>query len=115
MEQELFAALPDGAAGKLLELAIEVKDRALVEAQLKTISNGAKSLEDLEFEPLIEGLSLESRTLLGNAAARFGWLKTITTMEIAGRTIVGPAYGDTDNSLTAVMDGVFDWVEDGAR
>jgi hypothetical protein len=36
-------------------------------------------------------------------------------METAGRTIVGPAYDDTDISLTGVMDGVLDWVADGAR
>lgn len=115
LEQELFAALPDGPAGNLLELAIEVKDRALVEANVKTISNGATSLSDLEMEVLLDGLSSDSRALLGNAAARFGWLKTITTMEIAGRTIVGPAYDDTDTSLVGVMDGVLDWVADGAR
>jgi hypothetical protein len=115
LEQELFAALPDGPAGKLLELAIEVKDRALVEAHVKTISNGTTSLNDLEMEVLLDGLNLDSRTVLGDAAARFGWLKTITTMETAGRTIVGPAYDDTDDSLTGVMDGVLDWVADGAR
>lgn len=115
LEQELFAALPDGPADKLLDLAIETKERALIEAHIKTISNGAKTLHDLETEALIDGLSPDSRTLLGNAAARFGWLKTITTMEIAGRTIVGPAYGDADASLTGIMDGVLEWVEDGCR
>lgn len=115
LEQELFAALPDGPANDLLDLAIEVKDRALIEAHIKTISKNAKILKDLENEALIDGLSLETRTLLGNAAARFGWLKTISTMETAGRTIVGPAYSETDASLTDVMDGVLDWVEDGGR
>ena len=115
LEQELFAALPDGPANKLLDLAIEVKDRTLIEAHIRTISNGTKTLNDLETEALFDGFGLDSRTLLGNAAARFGWLKTITTMELAGRTIVGPAYGDADASLTDVMDGVLDWVEDGGR
>lgn len=115
LEQELFAALPDGPVSELLELAIETKDRALVEAHIKTISNGATTLGDLETESLFNGLTPNSRTLLGNAAARFGWLKTITTMETAGRTIVGPAYGEADASLTGVMDGVLDWVEDGSR
>lgn len=113
LEQELFAALPDGPASELLRLAIEAKDRALIEAHTKTISNGTKTLQDLEAEALFRGLSPNSRTLLGNAAARFGWLKTITTMETAGRNIVGPAYGKADASLTNVMDGVLDWVEDG--
>ena len=115
LEQELFAALPDGPANKLLDLAIEVKDRTLIEAHIRTISNGTKTLNDLETEALFDGFGLDSRTLLGNAAARFGWLKTITTMELAGRTIVGPAYGDADASLTDVMDAVLDWVEDGGR
>jgi putative ATP-dependent endonuclease of OLD family len=115
LEQELFTALPDGSAAKLLELAIETKDRALVEAHVKTISNGTTSLSDLEMEALLDGFSPDTGVLLGNAAARFGWLKTITAMETAGRTIVGPAYGETNASLTGVMDGVLDWVEDGAR
>ena len=115
LEQELFAALPDGPAAKLLDLAVETKDRALVEAHIKTISNGAQTLDGLETEALIDGFSADSRVLLGNAAARFGWLKTITAMEVAGRTIVGPAYGESKTSLTGVMDGVLNWVEDGTR
>jgi hypothetical protein len=115
LEQELFAALPDGPVSELLELAIETKDRALIEAHIRTISNGANTLGDLETEALIDGLAPDSRTLLGNAAARFGWLKTISTMETAGRTIVGPAYGEADASLTSVIDGLRDWVEDGSR
>ncbi|MBN8908784.1 MAG: hypothetical protein J0H99_19685 [Rhodospirillales bacterium] len=87
----------------------------MIEAHIRAISNGAKTLGDLETEALIDGLSLDSRALLGRAAARFGWLKTISTMETAGRTIVGPAYGKADASLTSVMDGVLDWVEDGSR
>ena len=115
LEQELFAALPDGPVSELLELAIETKDRALIEAHIKTISRGAKALGDFETEALIDGLSPDSRAVLGNAAARFGWLKTISTMETAGRTIVGPCYSKADASLTSVMDGVLDWVEDGSR
>lgn len=115
LEQELFAALPDGPAADLLDLAIEVKERALIESHIRTISNNAASLKDVESEALIDGLGLDTRTLLGNAAARFGWLKTISTMETAGRTIVGPAYSESDDSLTDVMDGVLDWVEDGGR
>lgn len=115
LEQELFAALPDGPANELLELAIETKDRALIEAHIKSISGGTKALGDLETEAVIDGLSPDSRALLGNAAARFGWLKTISTMETAGRTIVGPAYAAAESSLTSVMDAVLDWVEDGSR
>jgi putative ATP-dependent endonuclease of OLD family len=115
LEQELFAALPDGPAARLLDLAIETKDRALIEAHIRTISNETQTLDALETEALFDGFGVDSRTLLGDAAARFGWLKTITTMEIAGRSIVGPAYGETDASLTGVMDGVLDWVEDGSR
>lgn len=115
LEQELFAALPEGPASELLDLAIEAKDRALVAAQIKTLTKGTKALADLEIEALTSGLGADSRTLLGNAAARFGWLKTISTMETAGRAIVGPAYGRANASLTGVVDGVLDWVTDGGR
>ncbi|MCA1494448.1 AAA family ATPase [Ensifer sp. NBAIM29] len=115
LEQELFAALPNGAAEQLLNLAIEVKEKVLIDAHIKTISNGGKTLDMLETEALFDGFSGESRTLLGNAAARFGWLKTITTMEIAGRTIVGPAFGQANGSLTDVINGALDWIEDGGR
>jgi putative ATP-dependent endonuclease of OLD family len=115
LEQELFAALPDGPVSELLELAIETKDRTLIEAHITTISSGAKTLGDLETEALIDGLTPDGRTLLGNAAARFGWLKTISTMETAGRTIVGLAFSEADASLISVVDGVLDWVEDGSR
>lgn len=115
LEQELFVALPDEPAARLLDLAIEAKDRSLVEAHIKTISNEAQTLAALETETLIDGLSSDSRVLLGNAATRFGWLKTITTMETAGRTIVGPAYRDADASLTGVIDGLVNWVKDGGR
>ena len=115
LEQELFAALPNGPAGNLLDLAVQMKDRSLVEAHIRTASDGTWTLEAVEAEAVIDGLSADSRAFLGNAAARFGWFKTITTMEIAGRTIVGPAYRDANASLTGVIDGVVCWVEDGSR
>ncbi|MBW9081190.1 ATP-dependent endonuclease, partial [Rhizobium pusense] len=115
LEQELFSALSDASVAQLLELAVEAKERALIDAHIKTISNSSTSLIVLENDALINGFDTASRTLLGNAAARFGWLKTITTMETAGRTIVGPSYAAANASLTSVMDGVLDWVEDGSR
>jgi len=115
LEQELFAALPDAAAERLLSLAIEVRERTLIEAHIRTISNGSTTLEGLETETLIGSFSADSRTLLGNAAARFGWLKTVTTMETAGRSIVGPSYHEANASLTGVMDAVVDWAKDGGR
>lgn len=115
LEQELFAALPDASVARLLELAVEAKDRALIDAHIKTISSGSTTLIVLETDALINGFDAASRTLLGNAAARFGWLKTISTMETAGRTIVGPSFAGANASLTSVMDGVMDWVEDGSR
>ena len=60
LEQELFAALPAGPASDLLDLAIEVKDRALIEAQINTLSAGAKTLADLETEVLVSGLKCPS-------------------------------------------------------
>lgn len=115
LEQELFSALPDASIARLLDLAVEAKDRALIDAHIKTISNSSVTLDALGVDASTTGFNAANRTLLGNAAARFGWLKTISTMETAGRTIVGPSYAAANASLTSVMDGVLDWVEDGSR
>jgi hypothetical protein len=115
LEQELFASLPDAAAMELLELAIAVKDPLLIAAHIKTISKEAKTLAAIQVEPLVDGFEDDSRKILGDAAAKYGWLKSISAMERAGRDIVGPAFTDAKGDLTDVIDRLFDWIENGRR
>jgi hypothetical protein len=71
LEQELFAAVPDQAAKALLDLAIEHKDRDAVQAHIENVSAKAASLAAIEAEFVAGGLGVASRTVLGNAAARY--------------------------------------------
>lgn len=115
LEQELFTSLPEAAAMTLLALAVERKDAVLIEAHIKTISKESKTLAEIQAEPLIAGLEGNSRKFLGDAAARWGWLKTISAMERAGRDIVGPVFAEAGEDLTSVVNDMFDWIEDGSR
>jgi hypothetical protein len=114
LEQELFASLPESAAMELLTLAVEVKE-TLVAAHIKTISKEAKTLQAIEIEPLVGDLEPDSRKFLGDAAAKYGWFKTLSVMERAGRDIVGPAFAKSHDDLTGVVEALLDWIEDGGR
>lgn len=109
LEQELFASVPDAAVKSLLDLAIETKDRNAVDAHLQNISSNATGLATIEQEMANGGLSATSRATLGNAAARYGWLKTQSAMEVAARDIVGPVYRQCHPALIGVVDGLWTW------
>ena len=109
LEQELFAAVPHQAAKALLDLAIEHKDKDAVQAHIENVSAKAASLAAIEAEFVAGALEAASRTVLGNAAARYGWLKTQTSMEVVGHVIVGPVHGQCQPSLTDVINGLWLW------
>ena len=111
VEQALFAALPPPRAAALLQYVVELKERPLIEAHIVTYSGNTVTLASLEAEAAA-GLGQASRALLGGAAARFGWIKTITAMEGAGRAIVGPGFAEVDAVMTDVIDCLFNWAED---
>lgn len=97
-------------AAALLQYVVELKERPLIEAHIATYSANTVTLAMLEVE-VGAGLGQASRALLGGAAAWFDWIKTITAMEGAGRTIVGPGFAEADAALTDVIDRLFDWAE----
>jgi putative ATP-dependent endonuclease of the OLD family len=111
LEQELFAAVPDQAAKALLDLAIEQKDKDAVQAHVENVSAKAASLAAIEAEFAAGTLGAASRTVLGNAAARHGWLKTQTSMEVVGHVIVGPVHAQCQSSLTDVINGLWLWAK----
>lgn len=114
LEQELFASLPESAAMELLTLAVEVKE-TLVAAHIKTISKEAKTLQAIEIEPLVGDLEPDSRKFLGDAAAKYGWFKTLSVMERVGHDIVGPAFAKSSDDLTGVVEALLDWIADVGR
>lgn len=109
LEQEVFAAVPDQAVKALLDLAINIKERDAVQSHIENVSAKATILAAIEAELAAGTLSLASRTVLSNAAARYGWLKTQSAMETVGNDIVGPVYQQCQPSLNGVLSGLWDW------
>ncbi|TPN16345.1 DUF2813 domain-containing protein [Mesorhizobium sp. B2-1-3] len=109
LEQEIFAAVPGGAVKALLDLAIEIKEGDAIQSHIENVSAKATNLATIEAELATGTLSLASRTVLGNAAARYGWLKTQSAMETVGNDIIGPVRQQCQPSLTNVLDGLWGW------
>ena len=112
LEDELFASLSEDGAMKLLNRAKELHGEELVDAHIKSATDGAKSLNDIEVESIFDELSAESRAALGKAARskKAGWFKTVTWMEDVARDIVGPDLGESAAEFQARVAGIFDWV-----
>lgn len=109
LEQEVFAAVPDQTAKALLDLAIGIKEREAVQSHVDNVSAKATNLTAIEAELAYGTLSLASRAVLGNAAARYSWFKTQSAMETVGNDIVGPVYRHCQPSLTKVVDALWVW------
>lgn len=114
LEDELFASLSEGSAMKLLAQAVKLHGEELVDAHIKSATNGTKSLTDIQIEPLHGSLSAESRAVLGKAARakKAGWFKTVTWMEDVARDIVGPGLEASAADFKARVAGIFDWAGD---
>lgn len=110
IEDELFAALPAEACGRLVELAAELAGDARIEQNLASASSGSLSLDAVRAE-VARGLAdVDTRRLLGRCAHQCDWFKTVGKMERAAREIVGPALDESDDSLRAVVGGIFEWI-----
>ena len=114
LEDELFASLSEEGAINLLARAVELHGEDLVDAHIKSATNGAKALSDIQVEPLFEGLSTESRATLGKAARtkKAGWFKTVTWMEDVARDIVGPDLEAATPEFQTRIADIFDWSGD---
>lgn len=111
LEDELFASLSEAGAMKLLARAVELHGEELVDAHIKSATNGVKALTDIQIEPLLDSLSAESRAILGKAARtkRAGWFKSVTWMEDVARDIVGPDLEAASPDFQARIADIFDW------
>lgn len=117
LEDELFLSLTDDAVGKLIDRAVELHGEDLVDAHIKSASQNATTLKDIQSEALINGISLESRTILGKAARtkKAGWFKSVTWMEAVACDIIGPDLTNANAGFTALVNGIFGWVGDAGQ
>lgn len=113
LEDELFLSLTNDGVGKLLERAIELQGADVVNEHIKSISQNAKDLADVQHELLNLGITAESRAILGKAARtrKAGWFKSITWMEEAARDIIGPDLDNADISFKTLVSEIFAWVK----
>jgi len=111
LEQELFAAVPLATVSSLLNLAIEIKERAAVAAHIANVSAATTTLPGIEHELTHSILSAGSRAVLGDAAAKYSWFKNQSTMELIGFNYLSPVYRQCAPSLTSVVDGLWSWAQ----
>jgi putative ATP-dependent endonuclease of OLD family len=111
LEDELFLSLSDDGVGKLLARAIELHGNDLVNDHIKSATKNAKDLTAIQKEALKDGISLESRAVLGAAARtkRAGWFKSVTWMEDLARDIVGPDLANSDAGFRELIESIFAW------
>ncbi|MEQ8697936.1 MAG: AAA family ATPase [Bauldia litoralis] len=111
LEDELFVSLTDDGVGRLLNHAVELHGEKLVDEHIKSASHNAKDLEGILTEALIDGVSLESRVVLGKAARskKAGWFKSVTWMEDVARDIIGPDLPRADAGFREIIGRIFTW------
>ncbi len=105
VEDELFASLPEAAVAALVERAIELRGQDVVDAQIRSASNGAAGL----VHPATL-LTLAGRSVLAKAARQSGWFKSVTWMEDAAADIVGPHLAQAEQGFQEILGGLFAWI-----
>jgi hypothetical protein len=111
LEDELFMSLTDDGVDELIGRAIELHGEDLVNDHIKSASRNTKDLTGIQSESLLDGISTESREILGKASRskKAGWFKSVTWMEDLARDIVGPDLESADEGFKALVDEIFDW------
>ena len=106
----------DESVASLLDYAIELYDEDLIGEHIKSVTNGEKSLSDVQAEMLFAGFSPETREMLGKIARnkKTSWFKSVTRMEHIGRHIIGPELTDEklDAGLREILQDIFGWIDD---
>ena len=111
LEDELFSSLSDDGVIGLIDRAIELHGEDLVNDHIKSASQNEKDLNAIQTESLLDGISPESRVILGKAARtkKSGWFKSVTWMEGVARDIVGPDLEKADEEFRKIIGDVFEW------
>lgn len=117
LEDELFLSLSDDGVNKLLARAIELHGDELINDHIKSVTKNKKDLNAIQTEALIDGITAESRAILGKAARtkRAGWYKSVTWMEDVARDIVGPDLDKADKTFGAIVEDIFSWSADAGK
>lgn len=113
LEDELFACLPDTALDRLLEKAIEVRDRELVAGHIRDRSQNTLALDQIEaFRAQGVPYAPGTRSYLGLASRirKNGWFKSVTTYEFIAKHIIGPNLQASHPDLLTTINRIRDWI-----
>ena len=110
LEDELFVSLSTSACGALVNLANELIPGDHVDKNIESASDGALRLDAVLEEIRRGSLGATTRIVLGLAAKRGVWFKSVGKMERVGREIVGPTLDESEESLKSVVGKLFEWV-----
>jgi hypothetical protein len=112
LEDELFQSLSDEAIDALLTKATENFGRDLINEHIKSKSGGKVDLSAVEFEQILDGFSVGTRTLLGIASKTKGngWFKSVTAFQEVAKEIVGPHLATADADFQALINKYRTWI-----
>lgn len=111
LEVEIFQSMPLAAIRTLVEKAVELKDRQIVDDQLKTMSGNMVTLARIEAELGTGSLHEDCRAALGKTSGKkkIAWFKNISAMEEIGASVVGPHMEEGDPEFKGVLHGIMHW------
>ncbi len=112
LEEELFRSLSDASALAMLEQAVQRRGDKFIDDQIRSASAARHSLASCR-----AGLTAEARVIIGTAskAKSSGWYKSVSEMESVARDIVGPDLANAAKPFRDTIDGLFNWIADGAK
>jgi putative ATP-dependent endonuclease of the OLD family len=109
LEDAIFLHLDDGGIDALIGKAIEFEGEQLIADHIRSYSNGQSTLFDIQVAALADGHSHQVRTLLGMAARKGKWFKTVTRYEAIGHDIVAPRLAQAKPLFQNVINNLFQW------
>lgn len=113
LEDELFLSLGNDAINALLDKAIEIMGRDLVDSHIKSKTDGEISLQSIEHERFFDEISEGSKEVLSSASKiqKNGWFKSVSTYQDIGKEIVGPNLGTAEAGFQAIVQQLKDWIQ----
>lgn len=111
LEDELFLSLDDNAVHALLLRAVALADEELIDAHIRSQSQGGQTLDSVLGEGLMGEYSIPTRSMLGIASrkGKNSWFKSVSKFEALAIDIVGPGLGTAKPEFAATVATLFGW------
>jgi hypothetical protein len=106
-EMQIFASIERDGVVPLLDIAREWNGELSVNDQIRARKAG------LEVDDGSLGFTVEERGLLGAAATKGKWFKTVSYAEMVGRDVVGPRIEASAGTLVATLHSLRAWMVNG--